>query len=68
MESIKKQFYSVEDVVHMTGLSKQTVYNLVRNGKLPAIQIGKKYFFHVTLFDQCDSLHLSFIVPGSPTT
>lgn len=68
MKSIEKQFYSVEDVVHMTGLSKQTVYSLIHAGKLPAIQIGKKYFFHVTLFDQCDGLHLSLIVPGSPTT
>lgn len=67
MKSIEKQFYSVEDVVHMTGLSRQTIYSLIHAGKLPAVQIGKKYFFHVTLFDQCDSSHFSFFVVGSPT-
>lgn len=63
MKNIEKQFYSVEDFVHMTGLSRQTVYNLVRTGKLPAVRIGKKYFFHSSLFAKCDS---SFFSTGFP--
>ena len=68
MRGIDKQFYSVEDVVHMTGLSKQTVYNLVRTGKLPAIQIGKKYFFPVSVFDQYNNASLGLVVSGFSTT
>lgn len=68
MKSFEKQFYSVEDVVHMTGLSKQTIYNLVRTGKLPSLQIGKKYFFPVSVFDQYNNASLNLVLSGFPTT
>lgn len=67
VKSFEKQFYSVEDVVHMTGLSRQTIYNLIHTGKLPSLQIGKKYFFPVSLFDQYNT-SLSLAVSVFPTT
>ena len=38
-----KNYYSLEEVAEMLGVNYQLIYRLVRNGELPAIQLGRVY-------------------------
>lgn len=46
-----KEFYTIEEVMAILQLSRQTVYRYVRSGKLPAYKIGKWYRVKVSDFD-----------------
>ncbi|UZX16820.1 helix-turn-helix domain-containing protein (plasmid) [Thermus sp. PS18] len=35
--------YSIHEVAHLTGLSKQTIYRAVYSGSLKAARIGRRY-------------------------
>ncbi|KUL38865.1 MerR family transcriptional regulator [Streptomyces sp. NRRL F-4489] len=39
----RERFYSVEQVAERLGLHVRTVRNYVRDGRLPAVRIGKQY-------------------------
>ncbi|MCK7626589.1 helix-turn-helix domain-containing protein [Streptomyces sp. RS10V-4] len=41
--SDRERFYSVEQVAERLGLHVRTVRNYVRDGRLPAVRIGKQY-------------------------
>ncbi|MEY8368968.1 helix-turn-helix domain-containing protein [Anaerovoracaceae bacterium 42-11] len=51
---MEKLTYSITEVAELLGISKSYAYELVRNGTIPALQLGKKRIipkerFHVWL-------------------
>lgn len=40
---IDKQFYSVAEVADVFGVSKWTIYSLIKKGELPAVRIGQQF-------------------------
>ena len=36
-----EQFFSIEDVKQLTGLSTSTIYNRLRDGQLKAVKVGR---------------------------
>jgi excisionase family DNA binding protein len=43
---------TLEDVAEYLRLSKNTVYNLSRNGKIPAIRVGNQWRFRMEDIDK----------------
>ena len=39
---MEKLVYSVQEVADLLGISKSYAYELVRNGTIPVLQLGKK--------------------------
>lgn len=39
---MEKLIYSVKEVVEMTGLSKSMVYELIRVGEMPSVQLSER--------------------------
>jgi len=39
---LEKAIYSVKEVVELTGLSKSTVYELMRVGEMPSVQLSER--------------------------
>lgn len=60
-----KNFYKIKEVCNITGLTRATLYTLVRNGKLPFIKVGKQYLIPVEFFEE--SVISNNIISTSPT-
>lgn len=43
---VREETITVPEVAKMLRLSRQTIYNFVRDGKLPCFKIGSKVRFH----------------------
>jgi len=41
-ERLEKLVYSVKEVIELTGLSKSTVYELMRAGEMPSVQLSER--------------------------
>lgn len=39
-----KNFFTIDEVSQMFGVSKNTIYKYVRSGVLPALQFSRRYF------------------------
>ena len=46
----EKKFYSVKEASDMLGLSVGTVWLKVKNGEIPSLRVGKKYFIPAEFF------------------
>ncbi|GAA4664266.1 hypothetical protein GCM10023197_18690 [Gordonia humi] len=44
--SSASQFFTVAEVASQMRVSKMTVYRLIHNGELPAVQVGRSYRVH----------------------
>jgi excisionase family DNA binding protein len=42
VEKMDKLVYSIQEVADLLGISRSYAYELVRNGTIPALQLGKK--------------------------
>ncbi len=40
MDTKEMKFYSPDDIASMLKVSRRTIYNYMRDGKLPAVKIG----------------------------
>ena len=43
MVNNKEKMYSVKEVAHMMGLSRITIFNYIKQGKLKAQKVGRNY-------------------------
>jgi len=43
LKTNKPEYYSVQEVSKLLGLSDLTIYNYIKRGTLPAIKIGRKF-------------------------
>jgi len=44
-EATKKEFWTVEDIIKLTGKSKFTVYSWTQHKKIPCFKFGNKLYF-----------------------
>lgn len=42
MSEMERMVFSIQEVAEMLGISKSYAYELVRNGTIPALQLGRK--------------------------
>lgn len=46
MEIMMKQFYTLDDLSQLFGMSKRTFYRIIERGELPHAKLGGKTFVH----------------------
>lgn len=42
MQEVQRQTYSVEEAAKVLGISERHAYDMVREGKLPALRLGNR--------------------------
>lgn len=45
-----KDFYTPSELVELIGISRNTVYTLIKQNKLPSVRFGKRIFIPVDSF------------------
>ena len=48
----KDQYYSVEELARLLHVTQQTIYNMVRDGKLTSVKVGKRTLFSMSKVNQ----------------
>lgn len=49
---MEKMTYTVDEVAAIVGIGKTLTYNLIRVGKIPAINCGKRWIIPISRFQQ----------------
>ena len=62
VERVNRLAYSPDEVADALGLSKQTVYNLINDGRLPSFKVGRSRRIWATAVEALDTGK----VAGSP--
>ena len=49
---MERRIYTIEEAIQMLGLSRATVYKLVKEGKIPALRIGRRLVIPKAAFEK----------------
>ena len=49
---VEKMFYTVKEVVEITGLSMPTVLKLLKEGEIPSKRLGRTWLIPIKFFEE----------------
>ena len=52
MEELKDKWFNIEDIAEYLSITQDTARTWVRDGKLPAYKVGKRYKFKLSEVDE----------------
>ena len=52
MEELKDKWFNIEDIAEYLSITQDTARTGVRDGKLPAYKVGKRYKFKLSEVDE----------------
>ena len=52
MEELKDKWFNIEDIAEYLSITQDTARTSVRDGKLPAYKVGKRYKFKLSEVDE----------------